>query len=101
MENTSPKKLRAKLKDYLDLAKKEAVRIKRRSGQHFILISEEKYNELKSELTTLQKRLLGKSPIAEKIKEKKLAKGKDKGKNKSLEKKVKIKKTTKNAKAKA
>ena len=91
MENTSPKKLRAKLKDYLDLAQKEIVRIKRRSGQNYILISEEKYNELKLELTTLQKRLLGKSvdiaeKITEKLKDKKKSKKKDKVKNKNKKK---------------
>ena len=70
MENTTPKKLRAKLKDYLDLAKKEAVRIKRRSGQHYILINEDKFTELKNEVHTLQKRLLGKSHGATPEKEK-------------------------------
>ena len=87
MENTSPKKFRAKLKEYLDLARKEAIRIKRRSGQHFILISEDKYNEIKMELTALQKRLLGKGTIAEKIK----GKTKDKTKDKTLKKKSKTK----------
>jgi PHD/YefM family antitoxin component YafN of YafNO toxin-antitoxin module len=66
MENTTPKKLRAKLKEYLDLAKKETIRIKRRSGQHYILITEDKYNELKTELHTLQKRFSGKSAAVEK-----------------------------------
>jgi len=69
METTRPKKLKNKLKDYLDLAKKEVVKIKRKSGKKYILISEEKYNELKSELATLQKRILGKH--AEITKEKK------------------------------
>ena len=98
MENTSPKKLRAKLKDYLDLAKKEVIRIKRRSGQHFLLISEEKYNELKMELTALQKRLLGKGHVTEKVK----AKSKGKAKDKAVEKKTTVKKSAKKAsKAKA
>lgn len=60
METTRPKKLKNKLKDYLDLAKKEVVKIKRKSGEKFILISEVKYNELKAEVASLQKRLLGK-----------------------------------------
>lgn len=97
MENTSPKKLRAKLKDYLDLAKKEIVRIKRRSGQHYILLSEDKYNELKSELTSLQKRLLGKGQVAEKLKEKTKGKSKDKSVEKSTVKKTKAKKAAKKA----
>jgi PHD/YefM family antitoxin component YafN of YafNO toxin-antitoxin module len=58
MENTSPKKLKAKLKDFLKLAKKEVVRIKRKSGQRFILVSEKKYNELKLKLNSIPKRLL-------------------------------------------
>lgn len=86
MENTSPKKLRAKLKDYLDLAKKEVIRIKRRSGQHFILLSEEKYNELKMELTALQKRLLSKGHAVEKVKEK--------NKGKAVAKRLPVKKAT-------
>jgi PHD/YefM family antitoxin component YafN of YafNO toxin-antitoxin module len=98
MENTSPKELRAKLKEFLDLAKKEAVRIKRRSGQNYILISEEKYNELKLELTSLQKRLLGKNHVAdEKIVEKSKKKSKDKS---SEQTKVKAKDKTKKDKSK-
>jgi len=61
METTRPKKLKNKLKDYLDLAKKEVVKIKRKSGQKYILINEEKFNELKTELAALQKRILGKN----------------------------------------
>ena len=98
MENTSPKKLRAKLKDYLDLAKKEIIRIKRRSGQRYILISEEKFNELKTELTSLQKRLLGKNQISEKLKDKTKEKEKEKAKAKSTKKTIakdsKVKKAT-------
>jgi PHD/YefM family antitoxin component YafN of YafNO toxin-antitoxin module len=70
MENTTPKKLREKLKDYLDLANKEKIRIKRRSGQNYILMNEEKYNDLKNAVTSLQKRLLGKGHPALKEKEK-------------------------------
>ena len=104
MENTSPKELRAKLKEFLDIAKKEAVRIKRRSGQCYILLSEEKYNDIKMELNTLQKRLLGKGHVDEKVKTKEndkenKEKNKDKKKNKtatkSAEKKIKAKKATK------
>jgi PHD/YefM family antitoxin component YafN of YafNO toxin-antitoxin module len=101
MENTTPKKLRAKLKDYLDLAKKEIIRIKRRSGQHYILVSEEKFNELKMEVNSLQKRLIAKSHSVEKEEDNAKAKSKikikvkDKIKNKSQEsipkKKVKVK----------
>jgi len=74
MESTSPKKLKNKLKDYLKIAKKEAIKIKRKSGDKYILVSEEKFNELKSELAALQKRLIGVKEIAQAIKPKKEAK---------------------------
>jgi PHD/YefM family antitoxin component YafN of YafNO toxin-antitoxin module len=92
MENTTPKKLREKLKDYLDLAKKEKIRIKRRSGQNYVLLTEEKFNELKNAVTSLQKRLLGKVPHANKEK--------DKEKSKSKTKKADKKTTAKKAKKK-
>ena len=61
MQNTNPKALRAELKDYLDLANKEPIRIHRRSGESFILLNEEKFNALQSEIVSLQRRLLGMS----------------------------------------
>ncbi len=61
MQNTNPKAFRAELKDYLDLAAKEPVRIQRRSGESYILINEEKFNALQSEILSLQRRLLGMS----------------------------------------
>ena len=65
MESTNPKKLRAELKDYLDLATKEPVRIQRRSGENFILINEDIYADLQNEIVSLQRRLLGMSQAAE------------------------------------
>jgi len=61
MQNTNPKNFRAELKDYLDLAAKEPIRIQRRSGESFILVSEEKFNVMQSEIFSLQRRLLGMS----------------------------------------
>lgn len=58
MENTSARKLRAQLKDYLDLASKEPIRIQRRSGENYVLMNEEKYAELQMEISSLQRRLL-------------------------------------------
>lgn len=58
MENTNARKLRAELKDYLDLASKEPIRIQRRSGENYILMNEEKYAELQMEINSLQKHLL-------------------------------------------
>lgn len=63
MQNTNPKQFRAELKDYLDLAAKEPVRIQRRSGENFILLREESYEELQGEIYSLQRRLLGMSQI--------------------------------------
>lgn len=63
MELTNPKKLRAELKDYLDLAEKEPVRIQRRSGSTFVLMNEDKYAEMQSEIMSLQRRLLSMSQV--------------------------------------
>jgi PHD/YefM family antitoxin component YafN of YafNO toxin-antitoxin module len=63
MENTSPKKFRAELKDYLDLASNEPIRIQRRSGDSFILMNENQYAELQNEIASLQRRLLGLSEV--------------------------------------
>lgn len=54
----SARKLRAELKDYLDLASKEPIRIQRRSGENYVLMNEEKYAELQMEISSLQRRLL-------------------------------------------
>jgi PHD/YefM family antitoxin component YafN of YafNO toxin-antitoxin module len=63
MQNVNPKKLRAELKDYLDLASSETIRIQRRSGENYILMNEANYSEMKNEILSLQKRLLGMSEI--------------------------------------
>lgn len=63
MESTNPKKLRAELKDYLDLAASEPIRIQRRSGENYILMNEETYAELQNEISSLQRRLLGLSEV--------------------------------------
>ncbi len=63
MQNTNPKQLRAELKDYLDLAAKEPIRIQRRSGDCYILIKEMVYQEMQDEILSLQRRLLGMSDI--------------------------------------
>ncbi len=63
MESTNAKKLRAELKDYLDLAAKEPIRIQRRSGENFVLVAERIYAEMQNEILSLQRRLLGMSEI--------------------------------------
>lgn len=63
MDNTNPKKLRSELKDYLDMAEKEPIRINRRSGVSIIMMNEEKYREFENEISSLQRRLLAMSEI--------------------------------------
>ncbi len=65
MESTSPKKLRAELKDYLDLAANEPIRIQRRSGENYILMNEITYSGLQNEISSLQRRLLAMNEIAD------------------------------------
>lgn len=54
MKEVTPKNLRKELKHYLELADKEPIRIKRRSGPKFILTSEEKFVHLKAELKAIK-----------------------------------------------
>lgn len=63
MQSTNPKQLRAELKDYLDLATKEPIRIQRRAGDSFILLKEMAYQEMQQEILSLQRRLLGMSEV--------------------------------------
>lgn len=63
MKNTNPKQFRAELKDYLDSAAEEPIRIQRRSGENFILLKEDMYQSLQQEVLSLQRRLLGMSQI--------------------------------------
>ncbi len=63
MQSTNPKQLRAELKDYLDLAAKEPIRIQRRAGDSFILLKEVAYEEMQQEILSLQRRLLGMSEV--------------------------------------
>jgi PHD/YefM family antitoxin component YafN of YafNO toxin-antitoxin module len=65
MDSTSPKKLRAELKDYLDLASKEPIRIQRRAGDSFVLLAESRYAEMQLEIMSLQRRLLSSSHALE------------------------------------
>ena len=65
MESTSPKKLRAELKDYLDMATNEPIRIQRRSGENYILMNENQYADLQNEISSHQRWLLAMNDIAE------------------------------------
>lgn len=63
MQATNPKKLRAEMKDYLDAAVSEPIRINRRDGSSFILLSENTFTEMQQELQSLQRRLLSMTQV--------------------------------------
>ena len=63
MQITNPKKLRAELKDYLDAATNEPIRITRRDGSSYILVSENTFADMQMEIQSLQKRLLSMTQI--------------------------------------
>jgi PHD/YefM family antitoxin component YafN of YafNO toxin-antitoxin module len=63
MRQVHPKQLRAELKDFLDLSTKEPIRIQRRAGDSFVLMSEKKYSEMSEEIMSLQRRLLGMAEV--------------------------------------
>ncbi len=58
MESTSPRTFRANLKEYMDMADKKPIRIQKREGNGCVLMSEEYYEGLLSEISSLQKSLL-------------------------------------------
>ncbi len=64
MESTSPKKFRAELKDYLEMALKEPLRIQRRSGENFVLMNEDHFAGMQTEIASLQRRLLAMGDLA-------------------------------------
>lgn len=63
MQSANAKKFRAELKDYMEAAISEPVRINRRDGESFILMSEQIYDDFRNEIQSLQRRLLGMSEI--------------------------------------
>ncbi len=65
MQSANAKKFRSELKDYMDAAVGEPVRINRRDGQSFILMSEQVYEGFRGEIQSLQRRLLGMSEIVD------------------------------------
>ncbi len=76
MRSANAKKFRSELKDFMDAAVGEPVRVSRRDGQSFVLMSEQIYEGFKNEIQSLQRRLLGMSEIVDgKIKP--LVKGED------------------------
>ncbi len=65
MQSANAKKFRSELKDYMDAAVSEPVRINRRDGQSFILMSEQIYEGFRDEIQALQRRLLGMNDIVD------------------------------------
>jgi PHD/YefM family antitoxin component YafN of YafNO toxin-antitoxin module len=63
MQSANAKKFRAELKDYMEAAISEPVRINRRDGESFILMSERIYDDFRNEIQSLQRQLLGMSEI--------------------------------------
>jgi PHD/YefM family antitoxin component YafN of YafNO toxin-antitoxin module len=57
LKTTTPKKLRSELKHFLEIAEKEPIKIKRRTGKMFILVSEIKYTLLIEELHALRDKI--------------------------------------------
>ncbi len=58
MESTSPRTFRANLKEYMDMAEEKPIRVQKREGSACVLMSEEYYEGLLSEISSLQKSLL-------------------------------------------
>jgi len=65
MQSANAKKFRAGLREYMEAAVSEPVRINRRDGQSFILMSEQVFDDFRNEIQSLQRRLLGMSEIVD------------------------------------
>ncbi len=63
MQTANAKKFRAELKDYMEAAIAEPVRINRRDGQSFVLMSEDVYEQFRNEIQSLQRRLLAMNEV--------------------------------------
>jgi PHD/YefM family antitoxin component YafN of YafNO toxin-antitoxin module len=63
MQSANAKKFRSELKDYMDAAVGEPVRINRRDGESFILMSEQIYDDFRNEIQSLQRRLLSMNEV--------------------------------------
>jgi PHD/YefM family antitoxin component YafN of YafNO toxin-antitoxin module len=63
MESTSPRSFRANLKDYMEMATAKPIRVQKREGNACVLMSEEYYEGLLSEIASLQKSLLSANQV--------------------------------------
>lgn len=57
MKEVTPKNFRSELKNYLELADKEPIKICRRSGKKYILVTDSKFLNLKNELSILREKI--------------------------------------------
>ncbi len=58
MDSTSPRAFRANLKEYMEMASVKPIRIQKREGGACVLMSEDYYEGLLGEISSLQKSLL-------------------------------------------
>ncbi len=58
MQSTNPKSLRADMKFFLDLAKNEPLRVLRRNGDAYVLVSEDFFDLHQRKVQILQEDLL-------------------------------------------
>ncbi len=58
MDSTSPRSFRANLKEYMEMASDKPIRIQKREGNACVLMSEEYYEGLLNEISSLQSSLL-------------------------------------------
>lgn len=58
MQSASPRSFRANLKEYMEMANEKPIRIQKREGNACVLMSEEYYEGLLSEISSLQSSLL-------------------------------------------
>jgi PHD/YefM family antitoxin component YafN of YafNO toxin-antitoxin module len=63
MESTSPRSFRANLKDYMEMAEEKPIRIQKREGNACVLMSEEYYEGLLNEISSLQKSLVSANQV--------------------------------------
>lgn len=63
MKSTSPRSFRANLKEYMEMAGAKPIRIQKREGNACVLMSEEYYEGLLNEITSLQKSLLSANQV--------------------------------------
>ncbi len=63
MESTSPRNFRANLKEYMEIVATKPIRIQKREGNACVLMSEEYYEGLLNEISSLQKSLLSANQV--------------------------------------